>query len=286
MNHPADSSPPDPSQFPDEDDVPPPSGEGPSYPRNVRIVLVEPESPGNVGASARALKTMGFSRLVLVNPKCDLGDAEAAALAHNATDVLEGARIVSSLEEALADTVFSVGTTQRARRQGQPTYTPEEAAARMLEHRDSAGLAIVFGRESSGLSNRELELCSVLSTAPAATLLPALNLSQAVMLYVYALYRAGLAPGEGVYRWKPSSHAELEQFYKHLGDTFHRLEARPATTMESLVAKFRRVFGRIPLESRDVMLLHRMLELADEYVKKNPSSSSSAPSEPPSGRRP
>lgn len=282
MNLPLNPSRPDSPHFPDEDDVPPPTAAaGPSYPRNVRIVLVEPESPGNVGASARAIKTMGFSQLVLVNPKCDPADTEAAALAHNATDVLEGAWIVSSLEEALADTVFSVGTTQRARRQGQPTYTPEEAAARMLEHRDAAGLAIVFGRESSGLANRELELCSVLSTAPAATLLPALNLSQAVMLYVYALYRAGLAPGEGVYRWKPSSHAELEQFYKHLSDTFHRLEARPATTMESLVAKFRRVFGRIPLESRDVTLLHRMLELADEYVKKHPGPPAERPSDRP-----
>lgn len=236
----------------------------------VSIVLVGPESSGNVGAAARALKTMGLRQLVLVAPQCDPFSSEAKALAHNAEDVLAGAIVLPTLDEALRDTVFSVATTQRARRQGQPTLPPEEAASQVLRYGRGAKAAIVFGRESSGLTNRESELCSVLSTAPSATFLPALNLAQAVMLYVYSLYRANLAPGEGLYEWQPATHAETERFFAHLTETLIRLDAHPATTMESLVAKFRRVFGRAPLETRDVLLLHRLLSLVDRYVEKHP----------------
>ena len=228
----------------------------------VRVVLVEPETPGNIGAAARALQTMGLSQLYAVNPACDPHADEAFWLAHSAADVLKNIRIVPDLNEALADTVFSIGTTRRTRRQGFPEYTPEEAAQLVLQRTDAQPVAIVFGRESKGLTNTELSLCSVQSTIPSATETQSLNLAQSVMIYSYTLYQASLSTEERTHHWKLATHAELEFFYKHLGETLARLGTRPATTMENYVARFRRVIGRIPLESRDLNLLHKLLSRA------------------------
>lgn len=234
----------------------------------LRIVLVQPESPGNIGAVARAIKTMGLSQLFLVAPLCDPHCADAVNRAHNAEDVLERASVVKRLEDALADTTFSVATTQRTRRQKAPFFTPEEIAERVFQHADDEHVAIVFGRESCGLMNDEVALCSVVSTIPAATEVPALNLSHAVMVYVYALHQASLREQPSGFEWRVASHQELEGFYEHLTRTLHGQGTQPASTFENYVARFRRVVGRIPLESRDVRLLHMLLSMADRGARR------------------
>lgn len=231
-----------------------------SYPGNVRIVLVQPETPGNIGSTARAMQTMGLSDLVLVDPVCDPHADEAYMLAHSAADVVRQARIVTSLTEALADTVFSVGTTRRTRRVGYPIFTPEETAREIRTRTEREPAAIVFGRESSGLDNPELALCSIQSTIPCATETQSLNLAQAVQIYCYTLYQASLVPSEREYQWTLARHQELEHFYAHLAETLLRMGTRPATTMENYVARFRRVLSRTPLETRDVRLLHKLLK--------------------------
>lgn len=241
-----------------------------SLPDHVRFILVGSESPGNIGAAARAIKTMGMRRLVLVAPACDPLCDEARALAHNALDVLEAAARFESLAAALADTQYSIATTQRDRRLGYVSRTAAEIARDMQPLLPTHEIALVFGRESSGLTNEELECCTTTSTIPAATRLPALNLAQAVMLYAYEFYQASLAPPAEAYPYQLAPHAELESFYQHLGETLARLGARPAVSMERWVAKFRRVYSRIPLESRDMQLLFKMLQVADEYVSRNP----------------
>ena len=237
---------------------------------NIRIVLVQPESPGNVGAVARALKTMGLSQLVLVAPVCDPRSDDALALAHNATDVLAAARIVPTLEQALSDAGFSVATTNRTRCQNAPFFTPRQLAPELLAKSVSHPVAIVFGRESSGLTNAEASLCSIQSTIPAATDVPSLNLAQAVMIYVSELFQASLGHGEETYPWRLASHAEFEQFYTHLGQTLEQLGTRPATTMDNYIARFRRVLSRVPLESRDIQLLHSLLATVNRRVEPAP----------------
>ena len=234
------------------------------YPSNVRIVLVEPEHSGNVGSAARALFTMGLTQLYVVNPACDPRSQDALCLAHSAADVVKDIRVVSRLDEALADTVFSVGTTRRTRRVGYPVFNPEEAVAQICLRGTDAPVAIVFGRESSGLTNPELALCSIQSTIPVATENHSLNLAQAVLVYSYVLYQASLAPAAREHGWKLATHVELEHFYGHLGRTLSHLRLKPATTMESYLARFRRVLSRIPFESRDVNLLHKLLSKVDE----------------------
>jgi len=235
-----------------------------SFPGNVRIVLVQPEYPGNVGSAARAMQTMGLSDLVLVAPVCDPRSDEAYALAHSAASIVREMRVVSTLAEALADTTFSVGTTRRTRRVAYPVCTPEDAA-NLVRHRGEAGpSAIVFGRESSGLDNPELALCSIQSTIPCATENHSLNLAQAVQIYCYALYRASPSVEEHGHRWNPATHVELERFYAHLQQTLERLRMKPATTMENYIARFRRVLSRASLETRDLNLLHKLLAKVDE----------------------
>ena len=144
-------------------------------------------------------------------------------------------------------------------------------------------VAIVFGRESSGLTNPELALCSIQSTIPAATDNHSLNLAQAVLIYCYALHRASIdrapdAEEPAASRWKLAEHVELEHFYEHLTETLTRLRTKPATTMESYVARFRRVLSRIPLETRDVNLLHKLLAKVDEAAPMStPAASSASP---------
>ncbi|MBI5759902.1 MAG: RNA methyltransferase [Planctomycetales bacterium] len=237
---------------------------------NIRIVLVQPESPGNVGAVARALKTMGLSELVLVAPICDPRSDHAVALAHNATNVLAAARIVPTLEQALSDTTFSVATTNRIRCQNAPFLTPRQLAPDLLAKSVSHPAAIVFGRESSGLTNAEASLCSIQSTVPAATDVPSLNLAQAVMIYVYELFQASLVHDEETYPWQLASHSEFEQFYAHLGQTLEQLGTRPATTMDNYIARFRRVLSRVPLESRDIRLLHSLLATVNRQAEPAP----------------
>lgn len=237
------------------------------FPGNVRIVLVEPEYPGNIGSAARAMFTMGLSHLYVVKPACDPHADEAYWLAHSAADVVKNLHVVARLEEALAETVFSIGTTRRTRRLGYPVFTPEEAATRACGRACDLPVAVVFGRESSGLTNPELALCSIQSTIPTASEKHSLNLAQAVLVYCHALHREALSPAADKPVWKLATHVEMEHFYEHLRDTLEGLRLKPASTMDSYLARFRRVISRMPLESRDVNLLHKLLAKVDQAAR-------------------
>ena len=150
------------------------------------FVLVAPAVPENTGASARALKTMGFSRLRLVRSAAQKKE-EALWTAHGARDVLLSAEVFGTLEEALADRDFSVATTARRRGMKHEYYPPEVLPRLIQEKGEDVSVAVVFGCEESGLSNHELQLCDCVSSVPLAAAYPSLNLAQAVMIYAYAL---------------------------------------------------------------------------------------------------
>lgn len=153
----------------------------------ISFVLVEPAVPENVGAAARALKTMGFARLILVNP-CDHLSGPARWLAHASNDILEEATIFDSLDRALAAFDFVIGTTAKKRSVKNDYYPLSDLAQLLAKKGTTIGkAAIVFGREESGLTNDELRLCDLVSNVPLQTSYPSLNLSQAVMLYAYEL---------------------------------------------------------------------------------------------------
>ncbi|MPY23882.1 tRNA/rRNA methyltransferase [Shewanella sp. YLB-07] len=151
------------------------------------FVLVEPSRPANVGAAARAIKTMGFKQLILVNSNLHL-DKEAHWLAHGATDILERTLVVDSVADIRAQYDHLIATTARERGTPRQYLTPDELKNTVLRQSGSVKkIALLFGRESSGLSNSELELCDLFSYVPLINDYPSLNLAQAVMVYSYSL---------------------------------------------------------------------------------------------------
>lgn len=232
--------------------------------QNVYFILVEPQSPGNIGAAARALKTMGFTNLVLINP-CDHLASEARWLAHASEDILESARIYPSLSEVLQNMNFVVATTQRVRGYHFPFYTPAELGEKIIPLSQENNIAVVFGRENTGLTNEELRQCHAISTVPAAVSHPSLNLAQAVMVYAYELFRCSFGEGKK-FKWQLASYEEMEGVYDHLHKSLEKVEFVPMDNWENFIMRFRRMFARANPEIRDVKVMHKILQAFDEYI--------------------
>ena len=236
----------------------------------LRIVLVGTQHPGNIGSAARAMKTMGLSRLVLVAPE-KAPNHESAALAAGADDVLAAATVFPTLAEALADCRLVLGCTARNRRVQLEQYDPREAAGRMLgEAADGAEVALVFGRERTGLENEELQLCHAAVHIPATPGYSSLNLAAAVQVLAYELRMAALAaappapaPGRAD---PPASHAQLEGFFAQLGETLEAIDFHKGRAPESALRKLRRLFLRAELDEREVRLLRGILADAERMA--------------------
>ena len=160
---------------------------------NIRIVLVNTSHPGNIGACARAMKTMGLSALTLVQPKI-FPSAEAIARAAGAEDILDNASVCDSLGQALSGCVLVIGSSARARTIEWPLLIPRECASRLVQEAAHAPVALVFGREHSGLSNEELDRCHFLTRIPANPAFASLNIASAVQVFAYEILLAHAAP--------------------------------------------------------------------------------------------
>lgn len=232
--------------------------------KNVYFILVEPETPGNIGASARALKTCGFENLILINPGDD-GHPEARWLAHQSEDILHKAQKYQSLEDAIANMRLVVATTQRKRYFRFPFYTPEEISEKIEEVAANFPVGIVFGRESRGLTNEELVKCHLHSTIYTATKSPSLNLSQAVMIYAHTFFKLQNVK-DAKYRYDLASKRELEIFYQHLQKSMNKVGFVPRDSMDNFVTRFKRLLGRSMAEKRDVRLLHKLLQIYEKRI--------------------
>jgi len=237
---------------------------------NIYIILVEPETPGNIGSVARAMKNMGLDKLRLVNP-CDTDTKELRMLAHRSKDIVRNAQHFASLKDALADINLSVGTTMRRRSVKFPNYTPEEITEIVTKLDDQAKTAFVFGRERTGLYSEELNLCQHHSTIPTATMNPAINLAQSVMIYCYCLFRQSKAANKKV-NYKPASHEAIEKLYDHLSEALQRVHFKPRDDMQTFISRFRRILGRTMPEYQDLQILHKIIQVLSkekEIVKKD-----------------
>ena len=230
--------------------------------RRIRIVLVGTQHPGNIGSAARALKTMGLARLVLVAPE-RFPHTEADALAAGADDVLAAAQRHDSLAEAVADCRLVLGCTARSRRVALAEQLPRDAAARALAMAQAGGeVALVFGRERTGLTNEELQLCHGAVHIPANPDYSSLNLAAAVQVLAYELRLAllGTAIGEAAARTgEPAPHAALEGFFAQLGETLDAIDFHKGRAPESAMRKLRRLYLRTDLDMREVRLLRGIL---------------------------
>ncbi|WP_420823361.1 RNA methyltransferase [Trinickia diaoshuihuensis] len=234
---------------------------------STRFVLVEPSHPGNVGAAARALKTMGFSRLVLVAPRLAhvQTDPEAIAMASGAEDVLASARIVPTIADALAGVTWSVALTARMREYGPPQLAPREAASEARQYAQGGDIAFVFGNERTGLSNEHVERCSALAHIPANPAYSSLNLAQAVQVLAYELRIAYLAAEASAAMGQAAEADELgstrapnddiERMYVHLENALIALEFLDPANPKKLMSRLRRLFARSGLEREEVNIV-------------------------------
>ena len=226
----------------------------------VRIVLVGTTHPGNIGATARAMHTMGLDRLSLVTPR-EFPSPEATARAAGADAVLDGARVCATLEEALAGCGFVVGASARLRAVPWPAVTPREAAPRLLAESAHGETAVVFGRESSGLTNEELGLCHALLHIPTNPEYSSLNLAMAVQVVAYELRLAALGEvATARERADPLAPVEdLERFYEHLERTLVDAGFLNPANPRHLMLRLRRLFNRAMPEEKEVRILRGIL---------------------------
>ncbi|WP_148255555.1 RNA methyltransferase [Aidingimonas lacisalsi] len=238
---------------------------------NIRIVLVQTFHPGNIGQTARAMKTMGLSDLVLVNPR-RFPDQEASRLAAGAEDVVDAARIVGDLSDAVSDCVQVVGASARLRSQPLPHFDePETMARSLVELADQDPVALVFGRERFGLTNEEIQQCSHQVSIPANPDYGILNLSQAVQVLSYEVFRAWRQRPESGYQVaRPSpgrlpTQAQLDHFHDHLSRVMHAsgfLTQPHARTEQQLQA----LFARAQPNRKELSLLRGLLSSLEQNV--------------------
>ncbi len=226
----------------------------------IRIVLSHTSHPGNIGAAARAMKTMGLTQLWLVNPCAD-PDGVARARSSNALDVLQGAVVCASLEQALAGTVFAAAMTARQREMAPPPLWARQAAPQIVAAAAHGPVALVFGNETAGLSNEELALCRLPVMIPTNPEYSSLNLGSAVQVMGYELRLAALDPGAPpAPENPPAGFEEIRLFYEHLEAAIKQSGFLDPAHPKRLMPRLRRLFDRIRLERDEVSLLRGMLK--------------------------
>lgn len=238
----------------------------------LRIVLVNTQHPGNIGSAARALKTMGFSRMTLVAPQ-RFPHPEAIALAAGADDLLDGACIVPDLASAVAGCRWVLGSTATQRSVPMPELSPREAAAQLLAASVDGEVALVFGPERTGLENHELQLCHASVCIPTDPDFSSLNLAQAVQVLAYelrlaALAAAGRAPlPEPMRDDPPATHGQLERFFDHLDRALHAIDFHKGRGGTTVMRRLRRLFLRARPDDRELRILHGVLADAERMAR-------------------
>lgn len=235
----------------------------------IRIVLVESSHSGNIGAAARAMKVMGLSRLVLVAPRAAV-DEVARARASGAHDVLAGAKVVASLEEALAGCVYAVAATSRAREISPATSNARQAADALLQHSCQGECALVFGNETYGLTNEHVRLCQAVATIPTSDTYGSLNLAAAVQVFSYELRMSmmasagiSLTPGPAGIIDVPATLDEVEGLMQHCETALATIGFFDPANPKRLLPRLRRLFGKARLEREEVNILRGILGAAE-----------------------
>ncbi|WP_290887912.1 RNA methyltransferase [Arenimonas sp.] len=243
---------------------------------NLRIVLVGTQHPGNIGSAARAMKTMGLSALHLVAPE-RFPDPEANTLAAGADDLLAGAPVHADLDGALAGCQLVVGTSARRRHVPLPELSPREAAQRLVEAVGQGPVALLFGRERTGLENAELQRCHYTVGIPTDPGFSSLNLAAAVQVLSYELRLAVLArAGDALASGRPmpppdveppATADELEGYFRHLDQALHDIDFHKGKPPEMVMSRLRRLYLRAGLDAREVKILRGILAEAQRMAR-------------------
>ena len=234
---------------------------------NIRVILFEPREPGNIGSAARALKGMGLSQLYIVNPIPFLEAKPTWYMAHGATDVIENCCVVETLDDAVEEVQFLVGTTHRRRDPRlPPSVSAREAAQEIATISQDQQVGLLFGREDFGLSTSQISRCQLIASVPMAAKNPSLNLAQAVQVFAYEVFLASagdIPPAELEY----ADVNEIEAFYGRITNLLQRIGVTPYNhDWETFLKSLRRVFSRTRLEQRDINTLDMIFSTTLRYI--------------------
>lgn len=239
---------------------------------NIHIVLVNPTHPGNIGAAARAMKTMGLGNLVLVAPR-DFPSQEAAARSAGAEDILENVQVHERLEAAIEPFHWVVGASARSRRIGWPVLEPRSFAGLISEKSDQGPLGVLFGRERSGLSNEELDLCHAMVAIPSSPDYASLNLAAAVQVLAYEIFlQSGSEqnnvknPGKVLPSDRPATLKEMSDFYEHLELVLEETEFLDPDNPKKLMRRLHRLFNRAKPDLREYNILRGILTAVQQKL--------------------
>lgn len=239
----------------------------------VRVVLSRTSHPGNIGAAARAMKTMGMARLYLVQPK-QFPHSEATALASGANDILSSAVVCDSLNEALKGTVMAVAATARNRDLSHEVVACREACLRLTRETSRGDVAIVFGTERTGLTVAEVNKCGLIATIPTGREYASLNLAQAVQVFAYELRMSANAlqkeiarPADELTEANMATHDEVERFYEHLQTVLFETQFLDPAQPGRLMQRLRRLFARARLEKEEVNILRGILSAMQDKAQ-------------------
>ncbi|CAH8189282.1 tRNA (cytosine(32)/uridine(32)-2'-O)-methyltransferase TrmJ [Vibrio aestuarianus] len=235
---------------------------------NVKVVLVGTSHSGNIGSAARAMKVMGLSKMVLVAPQCEV-DAQAIALAAGASDIALNAEIVETLDQAVENCGLVVGSSARSRTLEWPMLEPRECGEKFAIEGQQHPVALVFGRERTGLTNEELQKCHFHVCIPANPEYSSLNLAMAVQTLSYEIRIAHLDYEKKGYPSQPqevySRHNELEMFYEHLEKVITQTQFISKEQPGQVMNKLRRLFSRARPEAQEINILRGILTSIEKH---------------------
>ena len=235
---------------------------------NLRVILVEPGTPGNIGATARVLKTTGIERVILVNPG-NWDTLEARKLAHGSGDILDRIQVFPNLKTAIADCHLVVGTTHREGRTRDLISTPDRVVSQLAQQIHHRRIALVFGREKDGLWQEELKLCHQLLRFPTAVTYPSLNLSHAVLLLTYQLYSA-IAPAQPKPQLDLATSSQLEQMYTNIQQALSSIGFTPYNDdPEHFGRVLRRFFNKLDMEVRDIRAIQTICGQIHKFSRRS-----------------
>ncbi len=225
--------------------------------RTARFVLVEPRTPGNVGAAARAMLNFGFHDLRIVSPACDALGKEARKMAVGARKILEQATVCDGMDQALEGAGAVIGASRRTGRHRWPHVPIRNLAEKLGQRSSSSDMALVFGREDHGLTDLELDRCTHLVHIPTSESYPSVNLAQSVLLLAWELHRAGL-PVEPDDAEPMAGDESREAMYRHLEQALRTIGFLKPDNTEVIMRRLRRMYGRMELSENEVRIVRGM----------------------------
>lgn len=231
---------------------------------NIRVILVRPRGSGNIGSVARAMKNVGAKELAIVG-SARTQSYWAKAMAVHGRDILSAARFYSSIRAAIADCTLVVGTTCRAGLYRRHSQTPRAVAPVLASAASTGRVALLFGPEDHGLSNKDLEHCQQLITIPTHSDYPSLNVAQAAVICLYEIYLASLAPApdHGLAR---ANAEDIERLFDIMRNALLKIGFLDSENPEHMLLAFRRIYGRAGLEDKDVRILTGMFRQIEWFA--------------------